>query len=183
MRFFLLSFSCVVLLSGLSGYYALYTPKFSRPSNVYVYPNEYLKAFDQIELAIIEKRYDEALLLCNEAILSATDKRVVAKSYFLRSKIYYKNQDIENAKKDLLYAKEIDFETFSSKAAYSFIKSLRELQLYESELFSGAKKDLKKELIYSIYYGVVLICLISLIILLKTAHIPQRKGLLYAENS
>ena len=89
---------------------------------------------------------------------------------------------MEDAKKDLLYAKEIDFNTFSTKAAYSFIKSLRELQLYESELFSGARTDIKKEMIYSVYYGVVLISIISLITLLRAVR-TQKKGLSRAKIS
>jgi len=157
MRFFLAAFFLVFTLSWISGYFALYTPKISRPKNTYEYPKEYLLIFEEIENKINEKKFEGAALLCNEVILSATDKKVVAKSYYLRSKVYYHTQDFENAKKDLLYAKEIDFETFSTRATYSFIKSLREFVLYESELFSNRKKEYTEDLKPSVYYTIGLV--------------------------
>lgn len=182
MKLFIYSLVCVVLLSGVSGYYALYTPKFSRPSNIFSYPEEFLKHVEEIETHLKNKQANEVIQMCNEEILSASDKKVIAKTYFLRSKAYHQLGEIEDAKKDLLYAKEIDFETFSNRAAYSFIKSLRELQLYESELFSGSPKNIKKEMMYSVYYGVVLFCMICLITLLRAIHKPH-KGLSRAKIS
>lgn len=176
MRLFLLSFTLVALLSAISGYIALYTPKFSRPSNVYTYPQEYLKVFSDIETATKENRVNDAIDLCNDAIASAPDQKVVAKAYFLRSKAYKHSNDIENAKKDVLYAKEIDFETFSTKAAYSFIKSLRELALYESELFSNRKKDFREDLKPSLYYILVLFGASALILLIRSLSFIQKEN-------
>lgn len=176
MRLFLLSFTLVALLSAISGYIALYTPKFSRPSNVYTYPQEYLKIFTDIEAATKQNRVNEALDLCNDAIANAPDQKVVAKAYFLRSKVYKQSNDIENAKKDILYAKEIDFETFSTKAAYSFIKSLRELTLYESELFSNRKKDFREDLKPSLYYILVLFGASALILLIRSLSFIQKEN-------
>lgn len=167
MKLFFMSLFLVSILSGISGYIALYTPKFSRPSNVYTYPQEYLKVFVQIEDATKNNRPREAIDLCNEAITTAPDQKVVAKSYFLRSKAYKQMNDIDNAKKDLLYAKEIDFETFSTKAAYSFSKSLRELVLYESELFSNRKKDYREDLQPSLIYMIGLIGFSALIVFFR----------------
>lgn len=157
----------VFMLSGISGYLALYTPKFSRPSNAYTYPQEYLKVFEQIEAVTKEKHFNEAIVLCNEAITTSTEQKVVAKSYYLRSKAYYQLNDFENAKKDVLYAKEIDFETFSAKATYSFVKSLREFALYESELFSNRKKNYEDELKPSAYYAIALIVFSAFIFIFK----------------
>ncbi len=183
MRIFLVSLFSVVLFSSVSGYFALYTPKSSHPIINNARHQEFLKLFEKIETQLQNKNSEEVIALCNEAILTASDKTNVAKAYFLRSKAHYQLKKVDEAKKDLLYAKEIDFETFSKKAKYSFVKSIRELQLYESEIFSGAPKNIKKELVYSLYYVVVLICFMSLIIIFKVVRIPQRKVLLHAENS
>ena len=176
MKLFLLSFALVTLLSSISGYIALYTPKFARPSNVYTYPQEYLKIFADIEVATLNNRVNEAIDLCNDAIATAPDQKVVAKAYFLRSKAYKQSNDIENAKKDILYAKEIDFETFSNKAAYSFIKSLRELALYESELFSNKKKDFREDLKPSLYYMLILLGGSALILLIRSLSFIQKEN-------
>lgn len=182
MKLFFSSLLCVMILSALCGYIALYTPKIPRSSNVTAYPEEFIRHFENIEARLKDKQANEVIQMCNETILTAVDKKIVAKAYFLRSKAHHQLGNLEDAKKDLLYAKEIDFNTFSTKAAYSFIKSLRELQLYESELFSGARTDIKKEMIYSVYYGVVLISIISLITLLRAVR-TQKKGLSRAKIS
>lgn len=175
MKLFITSLFLVVALSWISGYFALYTPKFSRPNNAYSYPQEYLLAFEQIEKMIIENNWKDAFSLCNEVILSAGDKKVVAKSYYLRSKVYFHTNDIVNAKKDLLYAKEIDFDTFSQKATYSFVKSLREFVLYESELFSNHKKNYVDDLKPSVYYSIALIAFTALVFTFKAIYSFRKK--------
>lgn len=169
MRIFLSALLFVVFMSGISGYYALYTPKFQRPKDTYTYPVEYLQKFESIETRLDQKNnLDELLTLCNEMILTSSDKKVVAKAYFLSSKIKVFQNNLEGAKKDLLYAKEIDFETFKKRATYSFVRSLREFTQYESELFSKRKKLYMEDLKPSIYYVFGLIIFIFLTLFIKT---------------
>lgn len=182
MKFFISALCFVSILTWLSGYYALYTPKISRPSNVVVYQEEFLERFNTIEEHLSHHKFEEALTLCNEVILSATDKKTVAKAYYLRSKANHLLNENDSAKKDLLYAKEIDYETFKIKATYSFVKSLRDFQLYESELFSGNKKNINKELIYSLYYGIGLLCALCLIVLYRTNRELIIKEIPHAKN-
>lgn len=175
MRLFLTSLIFVFLFSAISGYFALYLPKFSRPKDTYTYPVEYITKFTDIEEKIRTKiNLDKALLTCNDIILSSDDKKVVAKAYYLSSKIKHLQNNIKDAKKDLLYAKEIDFETFSKRATYSFVKSLREFTLYESELFSQKKKLYIEDLKPSIYYVSGLIFFIFLTLFFRTLSLIRK---------
>jgi hypothetical protein len=152
MRLFVFSTIFVCIATYISGYFALYLPKRGAPQPNKDYPVEFKKPIEDMVRSLNDEKYSTVIDLANQLIIYATDHRVVATAYFLRSKANFGLKNINEAKKDLLYAKQLEFDNFSKTTRYTFINSLRSLALYESELFSGHKKDYLIDIAPSIYY-------------------------------
>jgi len=173
MRFFLSSIF-ITILSLICGHYAMFVV----PHHAHKKPYQYSKQDTSILLSIqkdIKTNKQKALQEASTLALSSKDIHAVSKAYFLRSQINFLQNNIHDAKKDLAYAKEIEFDTFSKTAKYPFIKSLRSLAQYESQLNSGYKKSYIQDLVPTFYYLLGMFVFIVIVTLIKLGLFKKNK--------